>query len=298
MTPLLYVIAKLRLLRVAIEVADAATAPRPRPYAEVLDLDRRIGEARDALPPGLRWAAGGLSSASCLSVSPQVIMERIWLEVWMQRLRLDLHRKFLEPPTLQQQQHAYSQATCLAAAVRVLEFQHLVDEEIRPSGRLYQSRYRLSNAYIHDYLFATSILCFYLQTRGVATAASVTATVPQEQQPSPQPRCGEPGEDTKRISVDKIKQLLRKSQGIWERSTAASKGPRKAAAALRYVLGDSGAGFSAFSFPSHGFDSVTSDAMPPTHTEFFPGKFDPFTPILHTQTRILYLGVEILVTVG
>ncbi|EMR71009.1 putative fungal specific transcription factor domain protein [Eutypa lata UCREL1] len=213
-TPLLYVIAKLRLLPVGVKVADLATAPHPHSYAETIDLDKQIDAARNALPPNLKWT----SLASSLHVQPQIIMERIYLEVCLQRLKIDLHRKFLEPSRVQKE-YVYSRSTCLVAAMNILEFQHLVDEEIRVDGRLYQSRKRLSSAYIYDFLLATSILCFYLQTR--------TETMMQEQS-------SDGSEEA--ISVDKIKQLLRTSQVIWDRSSVTNKGARKAAAALRYIL--------------------------------------------------------------
>lgn len=230
-TPLLYVIAKLRLLPVGVKVADLATAPHPHSYAETIDLDKQIDAARNALPPNLKWT----SLASSLHVQPQIIMERIYLEVCLQRLKIDLHRKFLEPSRVQKE-YAYSRSTCLVAAMNILEFQHLVDEEIRVDGRLYQSRKRLSSAYIYDFLLATSILCFYLQTR--------TETMMQEQY-------SDGSEEA--ISVDKIKQLLRTSQVIWDRSSVTNKGARKAAAALRYILGDSGGNSSSFGLDNQFF---------------------------------------------
>lgn len=237
MTPLLYIIAKLRILPVGVKVADMATSPHPHSYAEVLDLDKQIDEARTSLPAHLKWS----SLATSLHVQPQVIMERIYLEVSLQRLTIDLHRKFLEPSRLQRQ-YAYSRKTCLAAAMRILEFQHLVDEEIRVDGRLYQSRKRLSSAYIYDFLLATSILCFYLQTRTEVQKQGHTIA-------------SERGDEM--ISADAIKQLLRKSQVIWIRSAATNKGARKAAAALRYILGDAGSDSNPFNFDA----------------QYFPGEF-------------------------
>lgn len=48
--------------------------------------------------------------------------------------------------------------------MKILEFQRLVDEETQVDALLYQSHWRVSSAFINDFLLATSILCFYVQT--------------------------------------------------------------------------------------------------------------------------------------
>ncbi|RDL35999.1 Fungal-specific transcription factor protein [Venustampulla echinocandica] len=249
-TPTLYTLAKLRLLSVGVEVADVATEPRPYSYSHVLKLDKQIDDARDALPPSMKWE--GL--ASSLNVPSQVIIQRIWLEVCVQRLKIALHKKFLVASRLQQQ-YAYSRSTCRAAAIKILELQHLVDEETQLDGRLYQSRWRVTSAFIHDFLLATSILCFYLQ---------VHAEDQREQHIS--------SGDTKAtpVGIDKIKQLLGASLIIWLRESDASREARKAAAALRYVLGDSEANSDPFRSTR-----VLSGPYPrPVVAPYFPGFSD------------------------
>ncbi|RYP70279.1 hypothetical protein DL771_005582 [Monosporascus sp. 5C6A] len=243
-TPILYVLSKHRLLSVSVKVADMAIEPRSHSYSEVLDLDKQIDKARDSLPLSMRWK----SLASSLDVPPQVLMKRIWLEVSLQRLKVDLHRKFMRPSRLQQE-HAYSRSACLAAAMRILEFQHLVDEETRVDGRLSESSWRVSTSLLHEFLLATSILCFYLQNRSAG---------PQEQSVGP----GDAGD----VSVDRIKRLLRASQVIWARSSATSRAARKAVAALRYVLGDSGV----VSGWSSGFEVSDSGGATSAPTPYFP----------------------------
>ncbi|RYP40257.1 hypothetical protein DL767_001800 [Monosporascus sp. MG133] len=245
-TPILYVLSKHRLLSVSVKVADMAIEPRSHSYSEVLDLDKQIDKARDALPLSMRWK----SLASSLDVPSQVLMKRIWLEVSLQRLKVDLHRKFIGPSRLQQE-HAYSRSACLAAAMRILEFQHLVDEETRVDGRLNENPWRVSTSLLHEFLLATSILCFYLQNCSA----------------SPQEQSGEPG-DAGDISVDRIKRLLRVSQVIWARSSATSRAARKAVAALRYVLGDSGV----VSGSSSGFEVSDSGVSSSAPIRYFPGE--------------------------
>jgi hypothetical protein len=242
-TPMLYVLAKLRLISRGIKIADVVTAPRQYSYARILELDEQIKQARDGLPSSMRW--GGL--ASCLTVSPSIMVKQLFLEVGLQRSRIDLHRKFLLA-SHRQQQYAYSRSTCVAAAMKILEFQHLIDEEIQVEGRLYQSRWRMSTAFTHDFLLATSILCFYLQLYGREQ---------QERQQDP------PGDEDPSAPVNQIRQLLTKSQAIWGKASAVSKEARRAAAALRVVLGESGLG--------SGSIALTPAPTPTTAFPYFPG---------------------------
>ncbi len=114
MTPTLYVLAKLRLLSVGVKVADVATEPRLHSYAEILELDQQINEARNALPSSLKW--DGL--ASSLNVPSQTIIQRIWLEVMVQQLKIVLHRKFIEPSRLHEE-YPSSRSACFNAAMKI-----------------------------------------------------------------------------------------------------------------------------------------------------------------------------------
>ncbi|KAJ5553395.1 Fungal-specific transcription factor protein [Penicillium frequentans] len=218
-TPTLYTLAKIRLVTVGAEVADAATEPRICSYKHVLEVDELIEGYRVALPASMRWR--GLESS--LSVPAQVIIKSIWLEVCVQRLKIVLHKRFFVATQSREHQgkYPYSHSTCLKAATNILELQHLIDEETQPDGRLYQTRWRVSASLIHDFLLATSLLCFYLQNR--ATAGMVD----------------HPGADgNDHIEIGRIKHLLKLSQIIWLRESDASQEVRKAVSALHYVLGD------------------------------------------------------------
>lgn len=218
-TPILYTLAKLRILSVGIQVSDLTTEPRTHPYSEILHLDQQINEAMDSLPSSMKWE--GLSSS--LTATPLVLMQRIWLNMCIQRLKVALHKKFLVP-SFSGQQYAYSRSTCLTAAMKILEFQHLIDEETRPDGRLYQIRWRVSTAVTQEFLLATSVLCLYLQTRAQN----------HEQHPHPQQRYSL--EDAEVALQDRIRQLLQTSLDVWLRLSLDSTEARRAAEALRYVL--------------------------------------------------------------
>ncbi|KAF2690101.1 hypothetical protein K458DRAFT_98772 [Lentithecium fluviatile CBS 122367] len=220
-TPLLYVLAKLRLLAVGAKVADVATEPRAHSYMDVLELDRQIKEARDALPSSLKWNGLGMS----LNVSSQIIVQRIWLEVSVHQLTIVLHKKFLDPSRLHQHYRS-SRTACLNAAMKILDLQRLVDEEIQTDGLLYQVRWRVSSAFSNDFLLATSILCYCLQTH-------------TEKQERP---LASPGDaDIEPVELDNIRLVLKTSQSIWSHQCADSKEAQKAVIAIQYVLDNAGA---------------------------------------------------------
>ncbi|ATY61554.1 fungal specific transcription factor domain [Cordyceps militaris] len=210
-TPTLYVLAKLRLLDVGAKVADMATEPRPHSYSDILKLDKEISEARDALPSILKWT--GLA----LNVSSQITIQRIWLEVICQQLRIVLNKKFLDP-SRPQQQFGHSRSACLSAAMKILELQRLVDEETQTDGLLYQSRWRVSSAFNNEFLLATSVLCFYMKTCNKLQKGGMDVAA----------ETGDSGN---------IKGALQQAQQIWIRQCAGSKEARKAVTALHHVLG-------------------------------------------------------------
>ncbi|CAO2648217.1 Nn.00g074840.m01.CDS01 [Neocucurbitaria sp. VM-36] len=245
-TPTLYVLAKLQLISVGLKVANVAAEPRTHSYTDVLELDRQITEARNALPSSLKW--NGL--ATSLDVSSQIIIQRIWLEVTLQQLTIVLHKKFLDPSRLQQNYRS-SRIACLNAAMKILELQRLVDEETQADGLLYQSRWRVSSAFSNDFLLATSILCYGLQSH----------TERQKEQPM-----NTEGIDIEPTLLGKIRLLLDTSRSIWSRQCARSREAQKAVAAIQYVLGNAGAGV---------MNNATDEGFPVSTTSaavsYFPG---------------------------
>ncbi|KAI0506708.1 fungal-specific transcription factor domain protein [Xylaria bambusicola] len=243
-TPTLYVLAKLRLLSVGVKVADVATEPRLHSYDVIMGLDKQINQARDALPSSLKWG----SLASSLNIPSQMIIQRIWLEVIVQQLKIVLHRKFIEPSRLHQQ-YGRSRFTCISAAMKILELQRLVDEETQTDGLLYQNRWRVSSAFTNDFLLATSILCFCFK-----------AHVDKQKE---QLKNSEDVE-IETVDMEKIRQLLKASHDIWSRQCDSSREARKATAALRYVLGNSRMRFE----PRISEDALPSPLSPETASPF------------------------------
>ncbi|KAJ5888344.1 fungal specific transcription factor domain protein [Penicillium taxi] len=250
-TPTLYVLAKLRLLSVGANVADVAMQPQPHPYAEIMELDQRIEEARKKIPSSLKWTGLG----SSLNVPSRIIVQRIWLEVIIHQLKIVLHRKFLEPSRFDQQ-YDRSRSACLEAAMQILNFQRLVDEETSPDGLLYQSRWMVSSAFTNDFLLATSVLCFYLQAHN-------------KKDKSPNNLIDSDLE----LDMEKIRELLKTSQTIWRRQCATSREALKAITALDYVL-DGPHGRPELSIS----ENASLSAVPATAVSYFSGKDIPSFP--------------------
>lgn len=117
MTPILYVIAKCRLLSAGADITDLITETNQHPYSRVLGVHKILEAARDSLPTMLRWH----SLARSLTLAPQVIMQQIWLEIWFHHLQIILHRSFLDP-SRNRDQYTFSTTVCLEAAAKILEF--------------------------------------------------------------------------------------------------------------------------------------------------------------------------------
>lgn len=247
-TPTLYVLAKLRLLSVGAKVADVATEPQPYAYAQILKLDQQIDEARNKTPLSLKWT--GL--ASSLDVPSQVMIQRIWLEVIIDQLKIVLHKKFFEPSRLYRQ-YDRSRSACLDSAMKISEFQRLLDEETQVDGLLHQSRWRVSSAFINDFLLARNLLCFYVQAHN-----NERDTAPGNSRDP----------EVELVDMDRIGDLLRTSQAIWSQQSANSREARKAVVAISYVLG----GSRASAEPQTSEDALPS-AVPATAFSYFPGRY-------------------------
>lgn len=203
-TFMLYWITKTRLMSVLGLITDFTADTTPYRYDEVMKMDTKLQEAKESIPAGLRWR----SMVHCITDSPQIIMQKMYLDVVFYKAKIILHRKyFIHPGT--QRQHGYSREACLDAALKILECQHFLDEEVQPLGQLYQDRWRISSIVNHVFLLATSILCYYFQrNHGKASDTELT----------------------------KIEASLRRSYDIWLRSSSFSKEAQKATEALSVVL--------------------------------------------------------------
>ena len=197
-TPVLYGLAKNRVDYIGGLISDLTADIRPYPYSEVMRLDKKLQDAQASLPAILRWQP--LSQS--VTVPTQIVMHRVWLELGVQRLVISLHKKHLAS-TRTPQRYDYSQNACLEAAMKILEFQHLIDQETQPDGQLYPVHWMMSSVVKHNFLLGMSVLCYYIQS------ATRIPQVPLDQE-----------------TGERIRRLLRRSYEIWLRSSATSQEAR------------------------------------------------------------------------
>ncbi|KAI1145004.1 fungal-specific transcription factor domain-containing protein [Nemania diffusa] len=213
LTPMLYRIAKGRLMFSFGLIWDSATDVKSHSYAEVMEIDAKLESAHKSIPSCLEWQ----SITNCITDTPQIIMQKLFLKEIYWRAKIVLHRRFLS------RQYTYSREACLNAAFKLLDYQSLLDKETQPFGQLYQDRWKMSSIVNHDFLLAASLLCSYLQQIC-------------------DPR--HPPEDES--EVEKITTCLARSREIWGRSNSASKEAQKAVQALNFILRNRTAATSAF----------------------------------------------------
>lgn len=206
-TPMLYRLVKAKLTAVIGNIWDFLADVRPYPYTEVQKMDKKLEEARNSIPDGLRWH----SIARCITDSPQRIMQKVVLETLSHRAKIVLHRKYMFCSSAES---ADSKRIVLRSALKLLDYQHMLQEETQPFCQLYHERWRVSSLVNHDFLLATSILCYYLRHA--------------REEPQQSEELSPTNED--------ILGALRRSYDIWLQSSNHSKEARKVVKALKVVL--------------------------------------------------------------
>lgn len=212
-TPILYSLARMRIDKVNRLISDLVNTMQEHPYSKTMELDAKLREAEQSMPPLFQWRPLNQS----LMVQPQVAMHRVLLQLAIQRQVIWLHRKYLRPSYTDACYH-HSRTACVQAAKKILEFQQMIHDETVRDGLLYPVRWIFLSARMHVvYLLAITILCYYLQLakRQQSDAAPVVSS-----------------EDSAAIF-----QLLRSSYFIWPRSESMHSDAHKAVAYLGHFLG-------------------------------------------------------------
>lgn len=283
-TPILYTLAKLRILSVAAKGADLASSTRLGTYAEALQMEKELDSAYSTLPPGMKWP--GTGSPSLLAMTPLSIINSMWLELGTQKLKMLTHKPFVAPPTpsdnLDAEQLAHSGSVCLAAATSILDLHHFVDEETQSDGRLFRVRWRLSRPVRHEFLLATGVLCYYLHLHDSPGHELHDGRVDAEVGP---------------VDFDRIRRLLRTSLAIWLRDSSFSRESRKAVAAVRYVLGEGEVGSETArqesSPPTVGYPSRGIEVpCPPVHPSRVAAPMETDFPDWMPGYDLPYLGLD------
>ncbi|KAI0972285.1 hypothetical protein F4678DRAFT_56520 [Xylaria arbuscula] len=209
-TPVLYSLAKGRIDKMNGLISDLINNTNEPRYSEITELDQKLQAAEASLPPTFRWQPLHQS----FMVQPQIVMHRVLLQLAIQRLVVWIHRKYLAPPYTDAS-YRYSQNACVQAAVKIVEFQQIIDDETQQDGLMYPVRWMFKTSRLQAvFLLGISILCYYLELIKTCPALSL-----------------HPDKDAS------IHLLLRNTYPLWVRLSIVSQGARRAVEHLRLQLG-------------------------------------------------------------
>ena len=208
-TPVLFLLAKTRIISVGGLITDLAHDVRQYPYAELMRFEKLLQDTRSSLPSSLQWQ----SHSQSIIHGPQEIMQRAYLDMFYHKMLIILYKKYLSA-SMAQPQFIHARKVCLKSAIQIIEHQYLLDEESQSDGRISSIRWTYSTLLNYDSMLAASILCFLFKQYN-----------------------GNEKDVIDQKTHEKIRTTLSKSHDIWLRSSNKSKEVRKTVQSLSIILG-------------------------------------------------------------
>ncbi|KAF2642982.1 hypothetical protein P280DRAFT_241496 [Massarina eburnea CBS 473.64] len=156
-TPSTYTIAKCRVAVVFAEAAELSQKITPPRYSTVMALNKRLEEAHDYIPEGMRVRP----IEDSITDPPVLIMSRLNIELVYLKTKLVLHRTYL---TAGQTDPRFSESRriCVDAAVEILNHHKIIFHACQPGGQLTKVWWYMSSLQTYDYLLAAMILSLEL----------------------------------------------------------------------------------------------------------------------------------------
>ena len=209
-TPLLYIIQRNTIIKVAAEIYDATEAAPPS-SATIAALGAKLERAIDALPAWLKYR----SLETSIADEPVTILHRMFLDILIHKAVYLLHRRSFVRGSVGEES-TESNKLCIKAALTILEHQRRVTEETQPGGLVFGIRWKVVSSLNHEFLQATMMLCFALSrfNEGQVVTANSWA-LPRR---------------------DDILEALTIAKGVWEKNAKRSGEARRAAKAITAVL--------------------------------------------------------------
>ncbi|OQE22551.1 hypothetical protein PENSTE_c010G04977 [Penicillium steckii] len=165
-----YTIGKSRIMICFGQITDLAYSREQVSYEEILNIDQRLEEAHDLLPPFLKYQPIN----QCLAEPTELIMRRYTLELLYQKARVVMHRRYMAKVD---SKYTYSRNACLYAARRTLQHHSDVYQESLPGGQLYAERFFMNSFQNTDFMLSAMVLCLELSKE---TKRDITRMSPQE----------------------------------------------------------------------------------------------------------------------
>lgn len=173
-----------------------------------MDLDRRLDEAKAAIPPLLQ-----MPDISELVTDPaEQLMCRFNLDLLYLKTRIVLHRRWMETPfcelTAPEQARGLglSRQKAVDSALRVLQHHHTIYAATQVGGQLESVKWYMGSISTHDFLLAAMVICLEL-SQHIGSRA--------ERMNKPGTRCPFRGS---------MIEELEKSQRIWAETSRARRG--------------------------------------------------------------------------
>ncbi|KIW19456.1 hypothetical protein PV08_00028 [Exophiala spinifera] len=217
LTPVLYTIAKGRLLSVFRSFFNRVSTVGLTTYQDVMALDQSLNAAHDLVPPRLRLA----KLEDSITVSSNILIRRYNLELVYQRARCILHRRHMTE-SYQHCEYEYSRSSCVDAAMNLLRHQSQIYKEVQVGGRLYKEKWFLSSLENNDFLLAAMIVCLELISHRQHSPADVQMV------------SGSAG--TMNYTRDEMAGALQKSRNFWEEFGTSSAEAQQASTVLAVML--------------------------------------------------------------
>lgn len=208
-----YAIMKHRLTSVFGMIANQATSTQTVSYADdVMRLDKLLYEVYGSVPPGLRMRP----TANSVTDSSALIVRRFALEVFFQKSRCVLHRRYLVLAR-SNQRYLYSRRSCVDAAMQLLGHQSVLHNECQLGGLLHRDRWKILPLMSQAFLLAAMIIC--LEFDHLIPRSQDVHAVSEE------------------VSTEEsMLQVLQRSYSIWSESAASSTEALRVSAVLKMML--------------------------------------------------------------
>ncbi|KAI1814683.1 hypothetical protein GGS20DRAFT_585281 [Poronia punctata] len=205
-TPILIVLSRLRTGRVYAAVADAVTSSQPSTYAQILQVDRQIEDMFSQVPAYCRFAP----QPGTLPEPGPVLLNRLSIQMSYHKALIILHWRFMSLAKTDDR-YSYSTKTTVAAALKLLQLHHEINEGLQTGGRFFSMKWKLSSFFNHDLLMAMSILCFYIRQNG---------------------------DNMSTHELKSVKEALRQAGGLWRYRPSITDELKRAIAAIEADLPD------------------------------------------------------------
>ena len=156
-TPATYAVAKAKICAVFAEAAELAQRITPPRYATIVSLEKRLEEAHNQVPEGMRVRP----VQDCVTDAPVLIMGRYNIELLYLKTKLVLHRTFIIAGQTDPE-YAESRKICVESALEILRYHVTIFHACQPGGQLNKVWWYMSSLQTFDFLLAAMVLCLEL----------------------------------------------------------------------------------------------------------------------------------------